>query len=175
MSKLHPCPLCNFSGPSCLCTRPDPRLVIGDPDHWWSRLQLATAKSLEARRCAVRTGSSANWRQKQTVEHQSFRLADIAWVLHHGAWPAGYVEILEGTNLDASNLVLHPLPRHLPRNRAKLRGARQESPTRWTAIVSRGAFAPLGSFLTPEEAHLAYEVLSAKLAAADDPAQVWLG
>lgn len=175
MSKLIPCPVCEFSGPNCLCTRPDPSVVLGDIEYWWAHLADATKLSVSAYQQVRQSGTATSWRQKQRVEDQSFRLADIAWLLHHGHWPAGYVELLDGPSLAASNLLLHPLPRHLPRDRSKLRGARRESPGRWTALVSRGCFVPLGSFLTPEEAHIAFEVLSAKLAAADDHRLVWVG
>ena len=175
VSKLLPCPVCEFSGPNCICTRPNPLLVLGDAEYWLAHITEAAELSVRAHQRVRQSGVSSNWRQKQRVENQSFRLADIAWLLHHGHWPAGYVELLDGPSLVASNLLLHPLPRHLPRDRSKLRGARQESPGRWTALVSRGCFVPLGSFLTPEEAHIAFDVLSAKLSAAEDPHRVWVG
>jgi hypothetical protein len=178
MSELLPCPVCDFSGPYCLCTRPDPAIVLAHKNHWWN---VVTALAAKAEKGFIRQQKKPRgwpWRQKRLINRQPFRPAEIAWLLHHGSWPAGYVEMTNGPSLGVADLVLHRHSPHLPRNRAGLPYTTQVHASGWEGLVSvpgRKAPLSLGRFKTPEEAHTAVLVLRPKLQAAVNPREVWTG
>lgn len=108
-----------------------------------------------------------------TLMYRAVRAHRVAWALHHGSWPDGEIDHINGDKADNRAINLRLVNRqqnakNRPRcsnNSSGYKGVSMHSQTqRWTArIMSDKKSYSLGFFDTPEAAHRAYVEASRRL------------
>lgn len=102
---------------------------------------------------------------KVCVDQVQMRAHRAAWAIHHGEWPAGEIDHINGDRADNRIANLRDLPRGL--NQQNVRAAQTNNRSgylgvclvhgKWRAGVSHGGrFIQVGKYDSPEEAHEAY-------------------
>lgn len=111
--------------------------------------------------CCTKDG----YRQACIGASTSVYLHLVAWFLHHGAWPEGIVDHINGIKSDnrmenlrvvshAANIQNQRRPNK--RNKLGVLGVSESNGRYRAAIRFRGSSYPLGTYDTPEQAHGAY-------------------
>lgn len=104
-----------------------------------------------------------------TLFSKQYKYHRIAWLLHHGKWPDGVIDHINGiktdnriSNLrDVSNLINAQNQRKAAKNNKTgyLGVSKRKRSVRWRASIKvNGLTKDLGTFATAEEAHQAYIV-----------------
>ena len=112
------------------------------------------------------------------VGYHLYRAHRLAWFYHHGTWPEGDIDHVNGIRTDnrISNLrdicrSRNLLNRHAPRpeNRLGIVGVRKRNSKYEARLQFRGKRLQLGVFDTPEEASSVVETMRARLIEGGSP------